>query len=437
MKKIFAAILAAILLVSCPLALAAQKSDGLPFELVPPQNVYATWLEGNDSPTTVALSYSLDNGITSFFSELEKAIGEERYEEFAAEHGFGEIFITSQIDWALDDVNDPVSGWHCNEYWNADYGFGYDSDYRFRVGAWDCVDAWPDNASETVQNVWVLRGFNEDGYYGDPENGIPGLKDQLRADQYTYDADESVLTIDFTKHTAYLRVRLVVTVRDNEDNETYRYSEWSEVCSVGKDAEAYAPITKSDLPAPEITGLHMTDKEFNDNPVVAFTLSVPDTIARTAAKAASSGGSVWIETQARVKGDAEWTNMANTDSSVKTGEMECALLHLVNAERPTIPADTEIELRCRYGCSQRGADEDVYSDWSKIIGFGSDDIQYGGSEGGDSQGDGAGSSANAKCPICHFCPQPLGLCIFIWLAIIIAIVVIVIIIVSRNKKNKK
>ena len=43
-----------------------------------------------------------------------------------------------------------------------------------------------------------------------------------------------------------------------------------------------------------------------------------------------------------------------------------------------------------------------------------------------------------ECWLCHFCPQPLGLCIFIWLIIlIVVIVIIVIIIVVVSKKKKK
>ena len=43
-----------------------------------------------------------------------------------------------------------------------------------------------------------------------------------------------------------------------------------------------------------------------------------------------------------------------------------------------------------------------------------------------------------SCPICHFCPQPLGLCIFIWILIAAAVVgVIVVVIVIIKKKNKK
>ena len=130
--------------------------------------------------------------------------------------------------------------------------------------------------------------------------------------------------------------------------------------------------------------------------------------------------------------------MGNSDWIIKSGEMECALLTLVSDERPTIPKDTVIELRCRYRCDQPGLD-DVYSDYSKIISFGTDDINQGGSQGTDATPvpNDPSNPEKKECWFCHFCPQPLGLCIFIWIAIaIVVILVIVIIIVIATKKKK-
>lgn len=51
--------------------------------------------------------------------------------------------------------------------------------------------------------------------------------------------------------------------------------------------------------------------------------------------------------------------------------------------------------------------------------------------------DGNPSGVGSNCPICHFCPQPLGLCIFIWLLIILVIIIIVVAIIVASKKKKK
>lgn len=449
MKKIFSCALVCVMLLSC-LPILVSAEDKLPFELVAPGNVTAVWLEENDSPTTTSIAYSLSNEMTSFFKRMDDAyMTDGGIEAFLSEYDFDSIGITTQVDWAVDDVDDSVSGWHCNEFWNADYGFGYDSEGRIRVGEWDGVDLWVGNATETLNSHWVTRYVSEDALNGNPEEGIPGIKDQMRPDQYEYRYDGDVdgsLFIDYTQHTVYFRMRFVVTTSTDTEEGTrneYYYSDWSNVACVGKDAEKFEPLTAADLPAPTITDLHMTDKEFNDNPVLAFTLSVPDDLAAKASGVQSAGGGIYIETYARVKGDSEWIEMPNTDWTIRAGEMECALAPLVNDERPEITADTVVELRCRYRCFQLEKD-DVFSEYSEIVTFGSDAVTMGVNEPVDDTREpdetvplAVEPEKEDKCPICGFCPQPLGLCIFIWIAIIalIAVVIIVIVIVSRKKKK--
>ena len=459
MKKLLSALLVCFMLLSCvtvvayaeagddtPILITAAPGGELPFELVPPANVTANWMEGGDSPTTTNIAYSLSNDMTTFFKQLEEANLEGSAEEFFSQYGISDLIITTQVDWAIDDVDDPVSGWHYTKYWDKDpyYGFGYDDEGNMRAGEWDIVDGWVGNATETVNSHWILRWVSEDGFAGNPDTKTPGIKDQLKPDQYTYDPEEG-LKIDFTEHTAYFRMRFaVITSKDAEEgvDEQYYYSDWSNIASTGKGAEKFGPLTEKDLTAPVIADLHMTDKEFNDNPVVAFTLTVPDELAGNATKAAAIGGGIVIETEARVKGDEEWTLMGNTDWIVKSGEMECALLTLINDERPNIPKDTPIELRCRYRCYQAELD-DIYSDWSEVITFATDDIKSGDDEATDTEAIDdepvvtIGAEEEKKCPICHFCPQPLGLCIFIWIAIIIVIAVVVIIIIKKSKKKEK
>ncbi len=44
----------------------------------------------------------------------------------------------------------------------------------------------------------------------------------------------------------------------------------------------------------------------------------------------------------------------------------------------------------------------------------------------------------SNCGICHFCPQPLGLCIFLWLLIILIVisVIVTIVVIIKKKRNK-
>lgn len=442
MKRYFSFIIILMMLFAfVPRTVSAQSE--LPFDLVPPAYVSAKWAEGNDSPTTTTLSLSLSNEMTTFFKNMENAHGNGTIEQFMKNIGCDDIWMNVQIDWAVDDVNDSVSGWHYTEYWDGDdyFGLGKDSDGNSRWSEWDIVDGALNNATETVQQFWVTRGVpNDDRWNGNPETHTPGVKDQLRPEQYTYNEETEELRIDYTKHTVYFRARFVVTVRNEGADvmDKFYFSEWSNTASVGKDAEKFEPLTKADIDAPVITSLHMTDKEFNGNPVVAYTLTVPEKLMENASKVTAAGGGIVIETEARVKGDSEWTLMGNSDLIIKTGEMECALLTLVNDSRPNIPKDTEIELRCRYRCDQPGQ-EDIYSDYSKIISFGTDDVSTHNAPGGSGTGaqDEQSNPEKKTCPICKFCPQPLGLCIFIWLAILILIMIVIIIIVSKKRKKNK
>ena len=443
MRKISALLLVLILLLGC-IGSAAADGEDLPFNVTSPQNVSVNWMEGNDSPTTMSFSFSIDPQMSQALIAIDQARDAGLLETMLAKYGASDVYVNIQVDWALDDVNDPVSGWHYNKYWDGLYntGLGKDENGRYRWSEWDIVD-WGLNSLDTVQTYWIMRGVPDgDRWNGIPEDGTPGVKDQLRPDQYEY-YDDSV-HIDFTKHTAYFRVRYALTaVKETEEGVQYlnKFSEWSETASYGKDAVAYTPIKAGDIAAPEVTDLHMTDKEFNDNPVVAFTLTVPDALSKMAADASAHGGRIVIETEARVKGDTEWVVMGNTDWEIKTGEMECALLTLISENHPKIAKDTPIEIRCRYRCSQAGVDEDVFSEYSKVLTFETTEI------GNDPQPtppevtvtpvpeEKKDEAKKDKCPLCGFCPQPLGLCIFIWLLIIIVIAVVVIIVLKKSKKD--
>ena len=48
-----------------------------------------------------------------------------------------------------------------------------------------------------------------------------------------------------------------------------------------------------------------------------------------------------------------------------------------------------------------------------------------------------GTGADAKCGLCHICPTFLGICYFIWLAVILAVVVIVILVIVRRRKKEE
>ena len=48
-----------------------------------------------------------------------------------------------------------------------------------------------------------------------------------------------------------------------------------------------------------------------------------------------------------------------------------------------------------------------------------------------------GTGENNKCGLCHICPTFLGLCCFVWLAVIVAVFFIICMIIRRNRKEKE
>lgn len=50
--------------------------------------------------------------------------------------------------------------------------------------------------------------------------------------------------------------------------------------------------------------------------------------------------------------------------------------------------------------------------------------------------EGDGGKSEAKCSLCHICPTFLGICYFIWLAIIIAVILIIWIVIRRNNRKQ-
>ena len=448
MKKRLSFVLAVIMLVTLATSVYASIIEEATFKTLKPEHVSVKWMEGDDSPTSCIISYSIPTTVSEFFTKLDET---EDKAAFWEPYGLSAGWVNIQVDWAVDDVNDPVSGWHYNKYWDGDstFGLGQDSDGRYHYSNWDVVDWGTENITETIQEAWILRGIpNDERLNGNPDTGWVGVKDQLREDQYTYDYDAEELRIDFSEHTVYVRARFVLVLQKDGENNQYIFSEWSDIASCGKDAKKYEPLTAKDIPTPVITNLRMTDENFNGNPVVAYTLTVPEDLMKKTVDVEAARGSIVIETYARVKGDSEWTDMGNSDRDIKPGEMKSALVSLMNEAHPKIDANTPIELRVRYRCSQPGVD-DVFSEYSQILVFETTEIANPPQPvPTDTQPEVTKPTEETttvapkpekddKCPLCHFCPQPLGLCIFIWLLIILIIAVVVYVVIRVTKKNKK
>jgi len=445
MRKIETWLLLLILLVSCFGSSAVAAGEKLPISLTAPKDVSVVWLEGNDAPTTMSFSYSIDDSLLSALNTIAKAQENDILDTFLAPYGINGIRISLQIDWAIDDVNDAVSGWHHNQFWDTDegMGLGYDADGNYLCGPWDYLNQSIDNYEDSVQTVWIARGVNDEEYFGNQETHTPGLKDQMLASQHEY---SDAVHIDFTKHTIYFRARFAVsTTTDGEEGpvSNYYFSDWSESCAYGKDAPKYEPITAEDLSAPIISNLHVDKKEDELHPHAVFTLDIPKELISMATDISAATGNLFLETQARTNSSEEWTNIVLNIRDLTPGEIRGDLQYLLKDGQTTIPDGTTLELRCRYFCSQPNLD-DVYSEWSSVLTFRTTEIKNellptptaGATPATDNPAEAEHKDEKDHCPICGFCPQPLGLCIFIWIAIIVVIAVVVIIVVKKSKNNR-
>lgn len=378
---LFAALVLGALLslaICAPQAHAAKPT--LPFDLKAPTSA-AMDKTGGDSPTTMNLAWNMDSAMTQYFATLaasgdgdeEKARADKLLEELG-----GEIWMETQIDWALDDSQ---GGWHSSTAW--------DDPDTANADAWSVLDSL--TYPKAVNTAWIMRGITEDDWNG--VDGKPGLKDLLPAGSYTLDTSggDYNLSIDYGKHTAYARARYAVTVRTDEGDFHY-FSDWSPVASYGKDATAPEALTQQNLPAPKIRDLRTADYTFNDNPVVIFNQDVPADLTDRMVSVYAKGGEVRLVPEIRLAG-GEWVEVDPCE--VQTGEAIAKLVYLAK-DGEVIPAGTPMELRCRYMVLPGDGSEDFYSGYSNVISFDSNDVNGGKTDGNDNANGEAGQGNTAS-----------------------------------------
>ena len=355
----------------------ATMSD-LPFALKAPTNVSVSWLEGGDSPTTMNLAWSMADDQALYMS---KASDDEDYKnEKLNALGYDNLFVNVDVDWAIDD---KVNGWHHTSYWDYPYisqfANGRDADGYTVLGPWDNVECWNEVEGKKTNEMWILRGVSPDDdnpdWVGDGHN--PGLKNQLKPDQYeikTIDG-EPTLTIDFSKHTVYVRVRWCF-VTDGEDENTGDrkqkaiFSDWSEIAAYGKDTVGFKPYTPETMPIPQISNLAIAEDLSDEYPVISYDLAVPDELTAKITEITARGGDFRILIYAKPYGATDWTELQNSDFEIKPGNLKASLQHLIVDGQPA-KKDTPIEFRARYYTNQRMSASDpgteIYSEWSNVL----------------------------------------------------------------------
>ena len=359
-----------------------RTKEDLPFELTAPESVHASLTE-QEGGQTVQVAWAKNSSMCEWATRDSDPETHDQVIEEYNELGFYELWFESQVDWSVDDTEH----WHCtdenNDYWLHD---GYDENHRPRLGNWAFLSC--EGNADKVQSCWLFRYFGcvydadnpnaKDslwyGWHNDDGVGYDGWKDALGQGNYKIVTDsegDKYAAFDWDGHCIYIRMRYIVRYSLAQDPQALGRlviaSEWSEPAKVN--TEAFQPMTKEALTAPEISALRMTDEEFNDHPVFACMLNVPEKLSEAITRVAADyeyGGQTVLQLQARVKGQENWVELQG-DIWIKTGEMKFALLNLYEAQQ--VPVNMPIEVRARYITYQSDDFGDVYSDWSRILEF--------------------------------------------------------------------
>ena len=239
----------------------------------------------------------------------------------------------------------------------------------------------------------------------------------------------TVRTFDFDAHKLYVRARFMVYLYATQK---CFFSDWSDVCDVGADKNAAAPqITGTGKDCPAFTGAQF------ENGALHSYVKYPDSIHETAkALLAGYGTQLSFESQIRVDG-GEWMYWTTeNDSMPYLTERATGIAEFKNGET--------IEYRCRLIGHDPSNGNAIITGWSdyatvrdgkaEVV---KNDDPFDKKAEAQRQKD-AEREAN-KCKVCGICPfHPFGVCMFIWLGILLLVVAVIAYnIVSVNKKKKR
>lgn len=356
---------------------------------------------------TMEMFYAVPNDLLSMCETYQK-LGDA---EFANQYGVNVNRIGIQVDVRFDEA--AWTSLRCN--YDILY---YPPDIDYANPACTLMDTFwaQDSAPMHHYTQSDLSAF-------DPESGKSDYFDScLTADGKSFDLSE---------HTVYYRYRGFVTYFlpdfDGEypcDSGNVLVGEWSPEISVGANGTQQPKPKPTTVEAPSLSDFSMLQN--GDSFSVSYSLGLPDSIY---------DGEIYflteehaempyqLETQMRVD-DGDWEAPTVEQSDRLTGGTRTA-----ESAAGNLTEESHVELRARLVCN---ALDGMTSEWSNEIGTNPTMATE------ESQDN--GFLHPTDCNICGFCPQPLGYCIFLWVAagaVLLIFVILVISAVSSKKKKKK
>ncbi|MBQ7540796.1 MAG: hypothetical protein IJT44_00720 [Clostridia bacterium] len=240
---------------------------------------------------------------------------------------------------------------------------------------------------------------------------------------------ETVRTFDFDAHDLYVRARFMLY--SYVVNQCW-FSDWSDVYDVGKDLGREAPkVPDVGKDRPEIEEARL------DNGTLLAYLSYPDSIYDTAsALLAGYGTQLSFQSQMRVDdGIWEFWSVSGDDTPYLLGERETQLPDGADAGK--------VEYRFRLIGNDPADGSTILTGWSDYVTVKDGEARVVKNDDpfekkeAEKRRQEAIKEAN-KCKLCGICPfHPFGVCMFLWLAIVLAIVLIVVYNVRASAKKKK
>ncbi len=424
MKKVSLFLLTLLMLIIVvPTSVHADEGQKLPDEfltdgkLLPPEENYMKIYEFDGHYHQYAREYTTQTDDMLMLINEWELLGEEAFIE---KYGFYLHDIKVQHDCKLDDGD-----WHYTPEWDhEEYDYDVLPDYM-------CL--YPTTPGQ--QNSRILTsGYNIDLYYMDDDGNNWGFfKDVVI---WAKGADgEKFRVLDLENHTLYFRSRYIVKYDTYDTNgdavAQIMFSDWCPETSVGKKGTQQEPVKPEKLAAPVLSNMVLGNAGENDL-LWNITWDIPNAVYDAVKYywiIEDAFEPVIIESQYRVNG-GEWIDTVIGNAADVYGGIR-------NFWTDDAKEKDTVEFRARFYCN---ADDSKTGEWSNIVSNKAADTnplatdKPAPTQKGTLENSGA---EETKCKVCGICPvQPLGICLFIWIAIIIVVIIVIVVIAKKSNKKK-